>query len=195
MARGVASVSDSPLMSARHGLNMLLALYESEPETVTIAEDAPTLPFLFRSSSCGDKASMWDGVGTNNILVALRYACLSVATAYYTAAMKVKTHKELLTNLKNSAKFLYMASKFAPSPQGVTETPFEMMGGLDFIRYSYEVLMYGVFRPQLETSPSALVLRELKRLSFMHTTLMSISKSVRVDDAKMTKWCDGEIQR
>ena len=100
MARGVASVSDSPLMSARHGLNMLLALYESEPETVTIAEDAPTLPFLFRSSSCGDKASMWDGVGTNNILVALRYACLSVATAYYTAAMKVKTHKELLTNLK-----------------------------------------------------------------------------------------------
>ena len=37
-----------------------------------------------------------------------------------------------------------MASKFAPSPQGVTETPFEMMGGLDFIRYSYEVLMYGV---------------------------------------------------
>ena len=170
-------------------IRLLLALYKDETNRnqILMSVHTPTLPFLFTY-----RKMKWSGVGTDDLLVATKYACVSLASAFYVASQKADVKQDVIENLKISAQVLTVANNLCPRPHGIEPTPFELLGGVDLISYIFEYNMYSSQRSDLVTASAPTLMRELRRIAFMHELLRSIEKRA---SKTIIAWQSKELDR
>ena len=174
-------------------IRLLVGLYktqETHPGQVLLDARAPVFPFLFWSPR---REFAWEGVGTDDVLMALRYGCLGMASSYYIQGSGETVNFRIFSNLKHAARFLSVANMICAAPLTISPSPLERIGGLYLISYVYEYCMYAVERERLRSATNEIQLwTELKRLGFMHEELMHVKRET---GDLLKEWCKNELLR
>ena len=189
----IQSQGGNELQGMYQHIRLLVGLYktqETHPGQVLLDPKAPEFPFLFSSPR---RELAWEGVGTDDVLMALRYGCLGMASLYYIEGSRQKVSKTIFSNLKHAARFLSVANVICAPSLTISSSPVERIGGLHLISYVYEYCMYTVARETLMSSTEEILLwTELKRLGLMHEELGHVQR----ETGKLLKdWCAKEILR